>query len=118
MQQKSIPNQIADSYKTTQATVHTISSHMADFETGPKSEHEDDQEQQDMDLLVSMESDNEWLNSPPEVYSVTISKFPTTVDFPIEIRGLFKTEAQVSCVSYDCYREFKVKNRYKHQSFG
>ena len=48
-----------------------------------------------------MESDNEWLDSPQQVYSVTISKFLTVVNFPLEIkksktRSLFDMGTQVS----------------------
>ena len=61
-----------------------------------------------------MKGDNEWLDSSPEVYSVTIAKFPTAAEFPIEIQGfktksLFDTWAQVSNISYDCYKEFTSK---------
>ena len=50
------------------------------------------------------------------VYSVTISKFPTAGDFPIEIKGfktdsLFDTGVQVSCISYDCCKEITSKAR-------
>ena len=46
-----------------------------------------------------------------KVYSLTISEFPTAADFLIKIQGLktkslFHAGAQVSCISYDCYREF------------
>ena len=63
-----------------------------------------------MDFLLNMESDDEWLNSLPQVYSVTITKFPTMVDFPIEIQGfktncLFDTGAQLSCIIYEFYRK-------------
>ena len=58
-----------------------------------------------------MESDNELLDSPPQVNSVIIIKFPTAADFPIEIQGhktksIFDTGAQLSCISHDCYIEF------------
>ena len=48
--------------------------------------------------------------------SVTIYMFPTVTDFPIKIQGfktknLFNTGAQVSCISSECYREFKLKTK-------
>ena len=57
-----------------------------------------------------MESENEWLNSKPQLYSVTISKLPTAADFHIEIqecktKSSFDTGAQVSCISSHCYKE-------------
>ena len=63
-----------------------------------------------------MKSDNEWLNSPPQVLSVTISKFPTAADFLIEIWGfkmdrLFDKGAKVSCTFYNCYRELTPKTK-------
>ena len=93
--------------------------HMAEQEMD--SELESDQEQLDIDFVLNMESENEseWLDSPQQVYSVTICKFPTAADILIEMQGcttysLFDTEAQVSCVSYDCYREFIWKqNQYQ-----
>ena len=39
--------------------MQVISSHIAEFETGSESEHKDDQEQLDMDILLNMESDEE-----------------------------------------------------------
>ena len=57
---------------------------MAEHETD--SESENDQEPLDIDLLLNMESDNKWLDSPQQIYLVTISKFPTEADFSIEIQ--------------------------------
>ena len=73
-----------------------------------------------MDLLLHMESNNEWLNSLQHVYSVTISKFPAAADFPIEIQGcktniLFDAGAQVSSIPYNCYRKLTLKKyQYLH----
>ena len=87
---------------------------MAEQETN--SELESDQKQLDAGLLFNMESNKELLDSPWQVYSVTISKFPTSAEFPIEIQGcktnsLFDTGVQISCISYDCYREFTLKTK-------
>ena len=92
-------------------------SHIAEFKAASESEHKDDQDQLDLDIMLNKKSDNEWINSPPEMYSIKISKFPTVADFPIEIqekfniKSLFNTGAQVSCISYDCYREFKLETK-------
>ena len=76
-----------------------------------------------MDLWWNIESDDEWLDSPPQVYLVTISKFPTAAGFPIDmeackINSLLDRETKVSCITYDCYKEFTLntKNQYKGQS--
>ena len=47
--------------------------HMSERETDSELVH--NQEQLDMDFLLNIDSDNELLNSPQQVYSVTISKF-------------------------------------------
>ena len=60
-------------------------SNIAEFETGTHSEEESDQKQLDVDVLLNMGSDNERLDSPPQVCTVTISKFPSAADFPIQI---------------------------------
>ena len=107
--------QPADGNKTAQAKVQAISvSYIAQFETDSESEQESDQEQLDIDILLNIESGNQWLDSPQQVYSFTISNFPTAAHFSIEIQGFktkswFDTVAQVSCISYDCYKEFKLK---------
>ena len=50
----------ADSNKTAQAKVQTISTgHMAEFETDSESEQESNQEQLDIDVLLNMESNKE-----------------------------------------------------------
>ena len=66
--------------------------HIAEFETDSESEHEDYQEQLDMDILLNMESDNECLNFPLEVYSVPISKFHTAADFFHQNSGIQNRE--------------------------
>ena len=60
-------------------------SHMAEHKTEP--ELESDQEQLNKELLLHIESDTEWLDSPQQIYSVTISKFLTAAYFPLEIQG-------------------------------
>ena len=55
------------------------------FETNSDPEQVSDQEQLDIDILLNMESDNKWMDSPPQVYSVTPSKFSTAADLPIEM---------------------------------
>ena len=67
-----------------------------------------------MDTLLNRESDNERIESPPEVYSGATSKFPYTSDFHIEIQGfktksLFDTGVHASCISKDCYNELNLK---------
>ena len=85
--------QTEDNDITTQATVQAFSSsHVAELDTDSESEQESDQGQLDMDILLKMENDIEWLDSQPQVHSVTLSKFPTAADCPIEIQG-FKTES-------------------------
>ena len=106
--QKLVYHQIKVLFLRISSNLHTVwafLSHIVEFETGSESHYEDEQEQLDSDMLINMESENDWLISPPDVYSVTISKFPTAVDFPFEIQGfktkhLFNTGAQVSCISY------------------
>ena len=56
------------------------------------------------------------MDSLPQLYLVTYSKLLTAADFHIEIPGckmnsLFNTGAQVSCIPYDCYREFTLKTK-------
>ena len=85
---------------------------MAKQETG--SESECDQEQLGRNLLINIESDNKWLNSPQQVYLDPISKFPTVADFPIEIQGckinnLFDTGAQVCHISYNVKTKINIK---------
>ena len=77
---------------------------------------ESNQEQLDTDLLLNVESDSELLNSPKQVYPVTVSKFSTPADFPTEIQGcktnsLSDTGTQVSCISYDFYRNVLFKTK-------
>ena len=50
------------------------------------------------------------------MYLVTTSNFSTAADFPIKIqqlkpKSLLNKEAQVSYLSYDCYREFSCKQK-------
>ena len=44
-----------------------------------------------------------------------LSKFPTAADLTIEMQAcmtnsLLNTRTQIPCISYDCYREFTLKN--------
>ena len=102
--------QTSDSDKTAEVTMHAISeSNIAEFES--ESEQQSDQEQIHINILLNMDSYNEWLDSPLQVYSVTISECQPSADFLIEnqelkTKSMFDTGAQTSCISYDCYREF------------
>ena len=64
---------------------------MVEFEIDSDSEQESDQEQLAIYVLINMESGNKWPDSPPQVYSVTISKLPTAAEFSHKIED-FKTE--------------------------
>ena len=106
---KPFRKQTADSDKTAQVTVQAIpASLIAELGT--------DQEHLDMDLCLHTENDNELPDSPTQVCLVIISNLPTAADFPIEIQGcktdnLFNTRAQISCIIYDCYKEFMSKTK-------
>ena len=70
--------------KQTQADMKAISTnHIAEFETDSEPEQESDLEQLAIGILLNTKSNNDWLDSLLQVYSVTISKFPTIGDLPI-----------------------------------
>ena len=68
IERQSSRKQMVCGNQTTEDKLQAISaSHIAEFETDSDSEQETNQEQLDIDVLLNVESDNELLDSPPQV---------------------------------------------------
>ena len=86
---------------------------MAELE---RDESESDHDLSNLDLLLNPESDNEWLDSSQQIYTVTISVKPMGPDFPVETQGyitnsLFNTG--VLCFS-QLLQKVQYRNKNRH----